>query len=79
MKTGELSANREELIKWIKNLKNEKLLNFLNILRLSEKSTKSDWWNDLTEAEINDINQGLEEIENGDTISSEEFWNQLRS
>lgn len=80
MTAGELKVNREELIKWIKNLNNEKLIGFLNNIRITENRKKNiDWWDDLSDSEINDINRGLEEVSNGDTLSSSEFWNQIKS
>lgn len=74
MKADELNTDRKELINWIKNLDNENLLNFLNTLRVSEKSKNADWWDNLSKSEIEDINQGLEDVANGDTVSSKEFW-----
>lgn len=40
MNAGELKANREELIKWIKNLNNERLISFLNNIRTTENRKK---------------------------------------
>ena len=79
MNTDELNTSRKKLIDWINNIDNANLLNFLNTLRIAEKSKKVDWWNNLTQTEIKDINQGLEDIANGDTFSSEEFWNIIKS
>lgn len=79
MNTDELNTDRKELINWIKNLDNENLLTFLNTLRISEKSKSSDWWDTLTKSEIEDINQGLEDVANGNTLSSKEFWSKLKS
>ncbi len=74
MNNDELNIDRKELINWIKNLDNENLLIFLNTLRISEKTRSLDWWDNLTKLEIEDINQGLEDVANGDTVSSKEFW-----
>lgn len=78
MKADELNTDRKELINWIKNLDNENLLNFLNTLRVSEKSKSVDWWDNLSKSEIEDINQGLKDVANGDTVSSKEFWNRIK-
>ena len=79
MNTDELNTDRKELINWIKNLDNENLLTFLNTLRISEKSKSSDWWDTLTKLEIEDINQGLEDVAKGNTLSAKEFWSKLKS
>lgn len=78
MNNDELNIDRKELINWIKNLDNENLLIFLNTLRISEKTRSLDWWDNLTKLEIKDINQGLEDVANGNTLSSKEFWSKIK-
>jgi len=78
MNTPELNTNRNVLIEWIKNLENEKLLNLLNKIRVSQDNKSADWWDNLSKSEINEINQGLQDIENGETLSSKEFWKTVK-
>ena len=78
MNTPELNTNRNVLIEWIKNLENEKLLNLLNRIRVSQDNKSADWWDNLSKSEINEINQGLQDIENGETLSSKEFWKTVK-
>ncbi|WP_158288415.1 hypothetical protein [Mucilaginibacter psychrotolerans] len=40
--------------------------------------SEKDWWDDLTDAQKENINVGLEEAEIGNLISSEEFWRRLK-
>ena len=79
MGTAEFNLLREELIQWIKSLNDSKLLNFLNSVKLSTTNPNQDWWDDLTEEQKQNIQVGLKDLNEGNTISSKEFWNQLRS
>lgn len=44
-----------------------------------EPSNNQDFWDDLTEDQQSDINEGLRDAENGRVISSEEFWHLLKN
>ncbi len=79
MGTAEFNLLREELIQWIRSLNDSKLLNLLNSIKLSTSNPNQDWWDDLTEEQKKNIQLGLKDLNEGNTISSKEFWNQLRS
>lgn len=79
MSTAKYSSTKQELINWISNLKDVGLLNLLNSIRMSLKEPNKDWWDELTEPEKENILLGLKDIKEGKTMSSEQFWNKLRS
>ncbi len=73
------SKIKEELTHWIETLNDSHLLNLLNSIKLSEADTKVDWWDELTESQKKNIQLGIEDLNEGRTISSQEFWSELRS
>lgn len=79
MSTLNFETTRKELIEWINSLNDVNLLNFLNGLRISRESAETDWWDNLSEDEKADIQQGLDDIEHGRTLSSSEFWRKLKN
>jgi hypothetical protein len=79
MGTAEFNLLREELIQWIKSLNDSKLLNFLNSVKLSTANPNHDWWDDLSEERKQNIHLGLKDLNEGNTISSKDSWDQLRS
>ncbi len=79
MGTAEFNLLREDLIQWIKSLNDSNLLNFLNSVKLSTSDPKHDWWDDLTEEQKKNIQTGLKDLNEGNTISSKDFWKRLRS
>lgn len=46
---------------------------------LKDPKSKNDWWDDLSEAQKQYINEGLVDAENGRTVSSNEFWSTLKN
>jgi len=78
MSSTEFNVNRDKLIEWIKDLDNENILLFLNSLRKSESKSDKDWWDNLSKNEVEDINRGLADIQNGETISSSDFWIRMK-
>ncbi|WP_127845741.1 hypothetical protein [Psychroflexus aestuariivivens] len=60
-----------ELIEWLAKLEDDETIQYLKALKNS-KTENNDWWNDLSEAEMASIKQGIDDIENGRTISHEE-------
>lgn len=73
------SKIKEELTHWIQTLNDVHLLHLLNSIKLSESNTKVDWWDELTEHQRENIQLGIEDLNEGRTISSKEFWSELRS
>jgi len=77
MSDAEKQEIKSNLIAWVVQLSDSRMLSKLNIIRLS--NSEGDWWDDLTEAQKQHINEGLEDIENGRVMSSEEFWKKLKN
>ena len=63
MKESNIEKEKLEIIKWVTTLKDETSIERLKMLRNSK--TKTDWWDEISEAERNSINKGLEDIEAG--------------
>ena len=79
MKTAESDKTRQELINWISELRDTNLLQSLNSIRLSKIKEGKDWWDTLSDLERENIELGLEDIKNERTLSSKEFWNELKN
>ncbi len=79
MSTAEFNLLREELAKWVGSLNDSSLLHLLNSIKLSRSSTGGDWWDELNDQERENIRLGLKDLEEGNTLSSEEFWRELGS
>jgi hypothetical protein len=77
MSVAEMEETKSNLIAWIEQLSDADMLAFLDSLR-SSKHTE-DWWDDLSESQKRHIEEGIDDIENGREISSEEFWKRLKS
>jgi predicted transcriptional regulator len=43
------------------------------------KETTKDWWDELTESQKQQIQEGLEDVEKGRVMTSAEFWERLKS
>jgi hypothetical protein len=63
------------LIAWIKRLSDENTIEFLYGLKKSK--SKNDWWDKLSENQKEILQNGIDDIENGNVISSTEFWKEL--
>jgi hypothetical protein len=47
---------------------------------MKEEGEKTpDWWDELSESQKAQINEGLHDAKNGRTMSSEEFWWRLKN
>lgn len=57
-------------IQWVLGLSEPKLLEKVKYIMASE--SKTDWWNDISEAGKNAINEGLIQIQAGQAISHQE-------
>jgi hypothetical protein len=78
MNALEYNSLRRELVEWVKSLKDTSLLNLLATIRNSNQETDKDWWDELTEADQSEILAGLDDIQKGRVVSSEEFWKRLK-
>lgn len=66
-----LDAIKLELIEWLAKLEDNETINYLKIVKDS-KTSKNDWWDDLTEEQKQGIQRGLKDIEEGRVVSHEE-------
>jgi hypothetical protein len=46
---------------------------------LKKSKSKNDWWDELSENQKEILQNGIDEIENGNVISSTEFWKELKN
>ena len=76
MSVAEIEKTRSNLIEWIEKLSDAGMLSLLDGLRTSKSGT--DWWDDLSEAQQAHINEGLNDVESGRTISANTFWDKLK-
>lgn len=72
MNASEINSTKKELIKWISELKDEKFLALIDSFRLSKSNT--DWWCELSDAQKQEIEAGLKDVETGKKISRADFW-----
>jgi len=77
MSTAELNKMKLDLIAWINKLSDENMIEFLDGLKRSK--SKSDWWDGLSESQKKMLQNGLDEVENGNVISSDQFWKDLKN
>lgn len=77
MSTAELNKMKLDLIAWINKLSDENLIEFLDGLKRSKSN--SDWWDSLSESQKKMVQDGLDDIEKGDIISSDQFWKELKN
>ncbi|SDH86394.1 hypothetical protein ACRQ5D_14200 [Mucilaginibacter sp. P25] len=77
MSIAEIKQTKSNLIAWIEQLSDSNLLAFLDSIRSSK--SEGDWWENLSEAQRTHINEGVDDAEQGRTISSAEFWNRLKN
>jgi len=61
-----------ELIQWLASLEDKQLLQSLFFYKNIQK--KTDWWDDLTKEQLNEINKGIKNIKEGKTVSSSSVW-----
>jgi hypothetical protein len=57
-----------ELIEWLTKLNDDETLKYLKIVKDS-KSEDHDWWTDLTDEQIQGIQRGLKDIDEGRIVS----------
>ncbi len=77
MSTAELNKKKLELIDWINRLSDENTIEFLEGLKMSK--SKVDWWDELSTNQQKMIQNGLADIDNGNVISSAQFWEELKN
>ena len=77
MSAAELQRTKSGLKDWIDQLSDTNMLNMLDGVRASNADKIS--WEQLSEYERQNITKGLEDIENGRVMTSEEFWHRLKN
>lgn len=69
---------KRSLIHWISGLDQTEVLETLLYVKNQPSSTR-DWAEDISESTRNRIDQGLKDIADGNTYTSEAFWVKLKS
>jgi len=64
----EQEAIKLELIEWLTKLNDLETLNYLKVVKES-KFLNNDWWNDLTNQQVQGIQRGLKDVDEGRLIS----------
>jgi hypothetical protein len=77
MSTAELNQKKLDLIAWINRLSDENVIEFLDGLKRSK--SKEDWWDELSENQQKMLQNGIEDIDTGNVISSAQFWKELKN
>ena len=77
MSSAELNQKKLDLIAWINRLSDENIIEFLDGLKRSK--SKDDWWDGLSENQQKILQNGIDDIENGNVISSTQFWEALKN
>ena len=77
MAPSELNAVKLNLVDWINQLSDKHVLAFLDALRLSSNKGE-DWWKDLSDAQKNQIKLGIKDADEGNLLTSEEFWKRIK-
>jgi len=77
MSAAELNQKKLELIAWINKISDASMIEFLDGLKSSK--TNGDWWCELSVRQQQQIRQGTEDVESGNVISSDAFWNRLKN
>jgi hypothetical protein len=60
-----------ELIEWLTKLNDLETLNYLKVVKDS-RFVNNDWWNDLTKYQIQGIQRGLKDVDEGRVIPHED-------
>jgi len=64
-----LQNKKIELIQWLSTLNDQSLIDKIMTLR---KKEKTDWWNEISTAEKNSIEKGIQDANNGKLTSHSE-------
>jgi len=69
----DIQSEKLSLIEWISRLNDSSVIEKIREIR-KEYSKSDDWWNSLKKEEIESINRGLKDIEEGRVHSHETSW-----
>lgn len=76
MSTAELKSN---LYKLIDAIEDSRTLKAIYTLLSKKETTEVDWWDELSDEQKADIEEGLKDIEEGCTIPHEEVMQEIRT
>jgi hypothetical protein len=68
-----IQALKYEIIEWITRTNDNSLLKTLKTIKDSNTAT-ADWFDDLSQEEIDSLNRGISDHDKGDVLTSKEFW-----
>jgi len=66
-----IQAEKLKLIEWLAGLTDQTLIERIKLLKETQ-STKADWWEEISEAEKDSIDHGLQDAESGQVTAHEE-------
>lgn len=67
----DIQAEKLKLIEWLTSLSDQSIIEKLKLFR-ENFSEKTDWWESLSKSEIESIDEGLRDIEEGKTLPHSE-------
>ena len=67
-----VDALKLELIQWLASLEDKEILQSIFFYKNIQQST--DWWDQLTEEQLRQVNAGIEDVKKGRTFTSAEVW-----
>lgn len=68
---------KNELLEWLTKLEDKSLLT--SLLQFKKSAEAGDWADNLTDEQLESLQQGLADYKAGDLISSKDFWSALLS
>ncbi|MNE60588.1 hypothetical protein D3C80_1557440 [compost metagenome] len=72
----DIQLEKQELIKRLSETNDPSIIE--SIKKIFQKE-KKDWWNELSDKQKADIEQGEKDFENGDFVTSEDFFSMLKA
>ena len=64
---------KSELIDWLSKLDDQSIL--ASLLQFKKSTEAGDWADNLSQDQVESLQRGLSDMENGNVISSKDFWN----
>jgi len=77
MQISELNKKKLDLIAWINQLSDKNTIEFLD--NLVRATSKDDWWDELSDNEQIKLQNGMNNIKEGNVISTAQFWKELKN
>jgi hypothetical protein len=67
-----VATQKLELMQWLASLKDKQTLQALFFFK--DIQQKTDWWDELSEEQLAEINKGISDIKAGRTVPSSTVW-----